>query len=170
MTSEQHRTRPPGQIKGNIFRPTYVSGRLLHERMTKALGRAAAESRPGFKVVYAGCGRQPYRALVEHFGASYVGIDVKDTIAGGYAPAGTLCISGDGTWPLADGSADVVMSTQVLEHVGDVDRYLGEARRVLGTGGRLLLSTHGAMIRHDVSDFWRWTQAGLGRLLEAHGF
>lgn len=26
------------------------------------------------------------------------------------------------------------------------------------------------MIRHDASDFWRWTQAGLGRLLEAHGF
>lgn len=41
--------------------------------------------------------------------------------------------------PFPDGSFDAVVSTQVYEYVPDVDAALGEARRVLRTGGRLLV-------------------------------
>lgn len=43
--------------------------------------------------------------------------------------------------PFADASFDTVLSLQVVEHVGDRDLYLSEARRVLRPGGHLVLIT-----------------------------
>jgi SAM-dependent methyltransferase len=43
--------------------------------------------------------------------------------------------------PLADGSADAVLFSEVVEHLVDPDAALDELRRVLRPGGHLLLST-----------------------------
>ena len=43
--------------------------------------------------------------------------------------------------PAADGSLDVVLSFDVLEHIPDTDAHLREVRRVLKTGGYYLLQT-----------------------------
>lgn len=43
--------------------------------------------------------------------------------------------------PLADGSADVVVNLQVIEHLWDQTAFLDEVFRVLRPGGRLLIST-----------------------------
>jgi SAM-dependent methyltransferase len=43
--------------------------------------------------------------------------------------------------PLEDSSVDLVWCSEVLEHVPDTAALLSEARRVLRTGGRLLLTT-----------------------------
>ena len=43
--------------------------------------------------------------------------------------------------PLTDGSVDVVVNFQVIEHLWDQARFIGECRRVLRPGGRLLIST-----------------------------
>lgn len=43
--------------------------------------------------------------------------------------------------PYEDGSFDIVMSFDVLEHLSNVDRHLQEARRVLKPGGHYLLQT-----------------------------
>ena len=64
-----------------------------------------------------------------------------------------------------------MLSTQVLEHVSDPRLYLAEAFRVLRPGGRMLLSTHGTFSYHpDPVDYWRWTCAGLRRIVVAEGF
>jgi SAM-dependent methyltransferase len=47
----------------------------------------------------------------------------------------------DGPLPFADGSFDVVLSFQVIEHVPDPDRYLAEARRVLTDDGVMIVAT-----------------------------
>ena len=44
-------------------------------------------------------------------------------------------------------------------------RASASSRRVTRPGGRVLLSTHGAMVYHpNPVDLWRWTRAGLERL------
>jgi SAM-dependent methyltransferase len=58
-----------------------------------------------------------------------------------------------------------------LEHVANPDAYLGECFRVLKSGGRLLLTTHGTFYDHACpNDFWRWTAAGLKVALQRRGF
>lgn len=43
--------------------------------------------------------------------------------------------------PVADGSADVVIMSELIEHLVDPDQAMAEVRRVLRPGGSLLLST-----------------------------
>ena len=42
-------------------------------------------------------------------------------------------------WPFSDNSFDFVLFNQSLEHLEDVSRALGEARRVLKAGGRVVI-------------------------------
>jgi SAM-dependent methyltransferase len=83
----------------------------------------------------------------------------------------SIVIQPDGRLALPADSADVELSTQVLEHVDDPAVYLAECFRILRPGGRLLLSTHGHMVYHpDPVDYWRWTGAGLRRIVTLAGF
>jgi len=51
-------------------------------------------------------------------------------------------ICGDVTClPLADGSFDIVVSLETIEHIHDVDAFLAEVARVLVPGGRFLVSS-----------------------------
>lgn len=70
-----------------------------------------------------------------------------------------------------DNSFDLVLSTQVLEHVEQPASYLEECRRVLRPGGRLLLSTHGIYPDHPCPlDLHRWTADGLATICRQTGF
>ncbi|MEJ7787482.1 MAG: class I SAM-dependent methyltransferase [Solirubrobacteraceae bacterium] len=118
----------------------------------------------GGTVLDFGCADMPYRSF---FAADvdYVAADLPGN------EQASVVIAPDGTVPTADASVDAVLSTQVLEHVGDPAVYLGECARVLRPGGRMLLSTHGLMVYHpDPVDYWRWTCAGLRRQVEDAGF
>jgi SAM-dependent methyltransferase len=116
------------------------------------------------RVLDYGCADMPYRPLFKP-GADYVCADLPGN------PAATVEIAADGTVPIEDASFDLVLSTQVLEHVGDPALYLHECFRLLRPGGRLLLSTHGIMTYHpDPVDLWRWTCAGLDRAVRDAGF
>ena len=119
---------------------------------------------PRARVLDYGCGSMPYRDLFAP-DAEYVGADVPGN------PDAALELAPDGTLPAEDSSYDVVVSTQVLEHVAEPRLHLAECFRVLRPGGRLLLSTHGVFPYHpDPADYWRWTCAGLRREVEAAGF
>ena len=109
-----------------------------------------------------GCGSQPYRAIFESRGLIYHGADFD---------CGELRIAADGRVQMADGSANLVLSFQVLEHVRDVGRYLQEVSRLLRRDGWLLLSTHGTWLYHPhPEDHRRWTRQGLVAELADHGF
>jgi len=116
------------------------------------------------RVLDYGCGVAPYREDLPP-GARYVGADIPGN------PSADVEIRADGTVPVPDGEQDLVLSSQVLEHVEDTDTYLAECRRVLRPGGSLVLTTHGIMYYHrDPEDYWRWTRAGLESLLRRHRF
>ena len=73
--------------------------------------------------------------------------------------------------PFADQCADVVVCTEVLEHVIDPEAVIGEASRLLKQGGALVLSM--PFIGHvhaDPYDFQRYTAQKLDLLLRDAGF
>jgi SAM-dependent methyltransferase len=139
---------------------------LVLREMAGALRAMLADPALGLeraRVLDFGCGTRPYEAWFTAAGAEYRGadIDAKHEVR----------IHPDGTLGCADGEYDGVTSFQVLEHVWDVPKYLGEARRALRPDGWLLLSTHGSWLYHPhPSDYRRWTAEGLQREVESCGF
>lgn len=112
-----------------------------------------------------GAGSGPYRMMLEKYVEQYVAVDLPGT------PCVDVHTDADGRVPLPDGSATIVLSTQVLEHVPSPQDYLAECRRLLRRGGLLVLSTHGYWMYHPHPlDLWRWTADGLKKLLEDSGF
>jgi len=122
------------------------------------------------KVVDVGCGAQPYRSLLPA-GMDYVGLDIANAEqAFGYAPPNVVHFDG-GRWPAVTHDADVVLCTEVLEHVLDPASMLREAFAALKPGGRLLLTVPFAARWHFVPhDYWRYTPSSLKHLLETAGF
>jgi SAM-dependent methyltransferase len=119
--------------------------------------------RAGQRVLDLGCGDRPYETLFRARQADYVACDLAGDVDVRIQPGQPL--------ELPDGEADGVVSFQVLEHVWDLDWYLGECHRLLGPGGWLLLSTHGTWLYHPhPTDFRRWTRDGLTAEIAAHGF
>jgi SAM-dependent methyltransferase len=77
--------------------------------------------------------------------------------------------------PFGDGSFDLVVCTETIEHVRDVQLLLSEVRRVLEPGGRLAISTpaHRALMPppDPLSPHLRFfTKSSLQALLDAMGF
>lgn len=145
--------------RSNPFRHVMLALRASVARLARRM-----HLDPGDRVLDYGCADMQYRDLfpaeVEVVGADLPGNELA-----------TVDIGPDGSLPLADESFDAVISTQVLEHVEDPVLHLAECRRVLRPGGRLLLTTHGIMLYHpDPVDLWRWTWAGLERIVGEAGF
>ena len=70
------------------------------------------------------------------------------------------------TLPFLDGSFDVVLCTEVLEHLPEPQRAIDEMYRVLQPGGQLLLTTRFLFPIHDAPhDYFRYTKYGLRYLL-----
>jgi SAM-dependent methyltransferase len=114
-------------------------------------------------VVDLGCGDAPYRPLFTERGCQYVTCDLGGPVDVQLRPGEPV--------DLPAASADGVVSFQVLEHVWDLDWYLGQALRLVKPGGWLLLSTHGTWLYHPhPTDYRRWTRDGLVRELEVRGF
>lgn len=142
----------------NPFRHVTLALRASITRLIRALGLE-----PGDRVLDYGCADMQYRDLFGH-GVEVVGADLPGN------ELASVEIRPDGTLPVQDASFDALLSTQVLEHVEDPALYLSECARVLRPGGRLLLSTHGIMLYHpDPVDYWRWTWAGLERIVREAG-
>jgi|KBSMisStandDraft_5_1062788.scaffolds.fasta_scaffold29401_2 SAM-dependent methyltransferase len=85
-----------------------------------------------------GAGEGKYLHLVRKVkpGARLVGVDIR-------APHSRVDfefhqVSADAPLPFADGACDVVISCDVLEHVGSIERSLDEIRRVLRRGGSFI--------------------------------
>jgi SAM-dependent methyltransferase len=121
--------------------------------------RAEAAAIPqGRRVLDVGCGARPYEPWFLERGATYVGVDIAANPL-----ADVVGVVED--LPLEDGSFDVVLCSQVLEHCDDPAQAVRELRRVTAPGGRVLASTHGTQVYHpSPHDLWRWTHAGLERL------
>jgi len=106
-------------------------------------------------VLDVGCGDKPYNIWLAK-DAQHIGIDVYDGKAVDHV------IRHNESWPIADASMDVVICTQVLEHVQDINIVLAEIDRTLKPGGLQLISVPFIYQEHGApSDFRRFSYYGL---------
>lgn len=125
--------------------------------------RAAREHGRTLRVLDVGCSNKPYYPFFAACAAEYVGVDVVP------GPQVDL-VGGVEALPVPDASYDLVICTQVLEHVEDPLAAVRELRRVTAPGGRVLASTHGVQAYHpSPGDYWRWTRTGLEKLFRENG-
>jgi len=134
--------------------PSYV-WRFGQDRRLDLIARHAAPE--GKRILDAGCGVGIYVRKFRHFSEHVSGVELDEeraTEAGQELP-GIVCALVE-TLPFAEATFDVVLSHEVLEHVGDDRRAVAEAMRVLRPGGRLvvfvpnrwwLFETHGVYWR-----------------------
>jgi SAM-dependent methyltransferase len=67
--------------------------------------------------------------------------------------------------PFGDNEFDIVLCTEMLEHVPDPQAVLSEIQRVLRPGGRLIMTTPFLVPLHEEPyDFFRYTSHGLRHL------
>ena len=143
--------------------PLLTSRFHLHKFAQQA-GKSVA---PGAKVLDAGAGDSPYRQYFQH--TAYEATDHCKRDAREYPYVNYIC---DLTSiPVEENRYDLVLCTQVLEHVPWPREVLRELNRVLKPGGKLWISAPLFFEEHETPhDFFRYTQFAWRHMLEHAGF
>jgi SAM-dependent methyltransferase len=94
-------------------------------------------------VIDVGCGDGSALAVAarQNPGHRFAGVDWSAGALRQARALGLEVLRGGMDLPVADGAADVVIMSEVIEHLVDPDAAVAEVRRVLRPGGSLLLST-----------------------------
>lgn len=142
----------------------------------RALVRRLMKGVPAGRALDVGPGPGGNAAVLRDLGWQVTGVELTEVGAHLCAARGLDVVRGDATrLPAADRSVDLVMSTDVWEHVEDHESVAAEAHRVLRPGGRLLVAVPAGMelwSGHDVAlgHVRRYERQDLLDLVERHGF
>lgn len=124
----------------------------------------------GMTVLDFGCGTGYGTARLAEAAASVTGVDVAEKAIEAARQGSTaenlqfrrIDMVQEKDLPFADDTFDVVVSFQVIEHVEDLSRYVGEVRRVLKEGGTFLCvtpdRTHRLFPRQRPWNEFHWTE------------
>ena len=134
----------------------------------KFIKKAAKETEKGSKILDAGAGEGNWRSFFDHchyftqdkgIGESewdYSRVDYKSDIT---------------DIPCENNQFDVVLLTEVLEHLPEPYLALKELNRILKKGGKIYLTAPSSFQEHEIPhDYYRYTTYGLKYLLEKSGF
>lgn len=114
-----------------------------------------------------GSGVKPFENLYTRYSSCSIGIDVS------FSPhdLSKIDVFATGTaLPFRGSSFDIVLCSEVMEHIAEPKLLLQEIYRVLNPGGRLILTTPFLVPLHEEPhDFYRYTKYGLRYLLEDAG-
>ena len=111
----------------------------------------------GERVLDVGCAEGLFTAELARAGADVVGVDVAEEplrrARARHPELDLRLVDEQEPWGLEDASFDAVWAGEVIEHVADTAAWLSQVRRVLRSGGCLLLSTpdHGLPLRLRVA-------------------
>jgi SAM-dependent methyltransferase len=142
----------------SIFSQEYIESRRRHELFQEII---SAESGSEWIVLDVGGKKTPYKRHFEGRFAEYYAIDLS-------LEKGVSLISDGHNLAIRDLSADIVVCTQVLEHVKDPFGFVHEIWRVLRPGGRLYLTVPAFYPIHGGPyDAWRFLPDGINFLLGA---
>lgn len=146
----------------NLLKPSLTDFTYLDCRRRCQLIRDQARGLPaGTRILLDVGGRgKPYAPLFEGRVLHHFVIDI--------APGESVDLVGDArSLPLADASVDVILCTQVIEHIPEPAKVLDELHRVLRPEGRLILTVPSIFPQHgSPGDYWRYMPQGLAWLLK----
>jgi SAM-dependent methyltransferase len=153
---------PVSDFAPSIFHPFYF--------VRKGLLHAMQQHRREFsgRMLDFGCGSKPYKSLFNV--DEYIGVDYENE---GHPHENEMIdIFYDGkTIPLPDAHFDCVLSSEVFEHVFNLDEVLRELNRVMKPGAKLLITCPFVWNEHEVPhDYARYTVFALKDMLAKHGF
>ena len=140
---------------------------LIHDLMIKYLRKVAGKYANGV-LVDIGCGEKPYRSIFSPYVTQHIGVDQYES------PHGTQFVDIIGSayeTTLDDAICDVVLCTEVLEHLEEPKVALEEMHRILKPGGIVILTVRFLWPIHEAPrDFYRYAEYGLKYLFEQTGF
>jgi SAM-dependent methyltransferase len=115
-----------------------------------------------------GCGAKPYQSLFNV--EKYTGVDYNSE--GHSHTDEQIDVFYDGQHlPFSNNTFDSIFTSEVLEHIFNLNEIVPELNRVLKTGGHILITCPYAICEHEApNDFARYTSYGLTSILEKTGF
>ncbi len=141
----------------------------------RALVRRLVRQVPPGRALDVGCGSAGNTAVLRDLGWSVTGLEYSPAAARLARARQLPVLRGDARHlPFPDETFDLVMSTDMWEHVVEDDEVAAEAARVLRPGGRLLVAVPAGMdlwSGHDVAlgHVRRYDREGLVALVESVG-
>jgi len=141
-----------------IFAPDYLHLSTVNNFVKEEL----RSIRPGMIVLDAGCGDQRYKKVLPN-GVAYVGLDYEETRILYYSDAPEPHIKATvESMPSDSNYYDVILCTEVMEHVESIYCALKEMKRVLKPGGKIIITVPFIFPEHNSPyDFRRFTYYGI---------
>ena len=140
---------PHGQFR-TLHRLNPVRLAFIRDRVCRLMGRPPAVDQPfaGLRVLDIGCGGGLLSEPVAFWGAEVVGIDATAKLVE-VARTHAARVGAPVTYrhalaeDLADAGErfDLILNTEVVEHVADVERFLESGCRMLNPGGVMVVAT-----------------------------
>jgi len=139
---------------------------LIRNRLLKSLQLQIPKLKG--KIMDFGCGIKPYEPLFvvdEYIGVDFIGEGQT------YAKTKVDVIYDGKTLPFPDEVFDSIFSTEVAEHIFNLEDIIIELQRVLKKDGTILLTCPFTMPEHEApNDFARYTSFAIGDILKRNGF
>lgn len=148
----------PGKARRDpsLTDPFYLHLHAITDSLTSARDRYLHSH---VDILDVGCGERPYYPIFAPRAREYAGADIAPGEGIRY-----VCTAEELDAP--DASFDLVLATQVLEHVEDPPRALTQMCRVSRPGGLVMFTIPGVWPFHPTpNDYWRWTHQGLETLV-----
>ena len=155
-----------------LFFPIFISVFInpfyfIRKRLAEALKSLAPELTGN--LLDFGCGAKPYQNLFTNVD-NYIGIDIENE--GHDHKNEHIDVYYDGkTIPFDNETFDSVLSSEVLEHVPNVDECIKEIGRVLKPAGKMLITVPFVWQEHELPfDFRRFSSSGIKNHLIENGY
>ncbi|MEP4497622.1 MAG: class I SAM-dependent methyltransferase, partial [Ekhidna sp.] len=115
-----------------------------------------------------GCGSKPYESIFN--AEKYIGVDIQSS-GHDHASSKVDDFYDGNSLPYPDESFNSIFSSEVFEHVSNIDEMILELNRVLKDGGKMLITIPFAIHEHEIPyDFRRFTTFGIENILNKNGF
>ena len=159
---QRNRSRVDLELRESAVRQYFSPALLcLYRALVPRIRRHASG-----QLLDAGCGCMPFKKVLENLVDGYRSIDIERKV-----PDVDLVGDLQDMKGVSTESYNVVLCTEVLEHVPQPEKLIAEVRRVLKARGKLILSVpHLSRLHEEPYDYYRFTKHGLQFLLEQNGF